>query len=86
MFQSLRCVHRLITVGSLGSLGTVVPPRVCMVCTSPRDRSNSNSSASDSRYSNSNGGLGMVVPPRVCMECTSPRDGSNSNSSASDGR
>ena len=26
-----------------------------MVCTSPRDRSNSNGSASDCRYSNSNG-------------------------------
>jgi hypothetical protein len=42
-------------------LGTVVPPRVCMVCTSPRDRSNSNSSASDSRYSNSNGLIVTVV-------------------------
>ena len=41
----------------------VVPLRVCMECTSPRDRSNSNGGASNSRYSNSNDGLGMVGSP-----------------------
>ena len=58
-------VHRLITVGSLigmgGSLGTVVPPRVCMERTTPRDGSDSNSSASDSRYSNSDDLIVTVV-------------------------